>query len=322
MNCRKKYIIIAKEHSNERGEGDGFMGLFKKKEKVFQQDLSNSEEKQGTVFVIYLLMEQMCEMPDKQFMSEVMTKHLGESECFCYDKKMAGFAPSKYKVHFEKDNRDIPPQLMIMGCVKTEKPVMDEIAESQLWDCPNGAEILDKCKYRVVAVDMLAAGLNYKERAEMLVDYVEALVELYPSCKAVVFENSKKMFTREEILNCRIPKESRFIYYAVNVRFFNIQGTDDMIVDTLGMSTLFLPDLQYHFHDMDPNLVVNHAYNLLSYIFDNENPIKSDDHIDGIKDGQMSREVQWNVQYESSLIQPVREVIDVNMGEYASGIRE
>ena len=122
------------------------------------------------LLVIYLLMEQMCEMPDKQFMSEVMTKHLGESECFCYDKKMAGFAPSKYKVHFEKDNRDIPPQLMIMGYVKTEKPVMDEIAESQLWDCTDGAEILDKCKYRVFAADMLAAGLNYKERAEMLVE--------------------------------------------------------------------------------------------------------------------------------------------------------
>jgi len=27
------------------------------------------------------------------------------------------------------------------------------------------------------------------------------------------------------------------------------------------------------------------------------------------------------VQYESSLIQPVREVIDINMGEYASGNR-
>lgn len=39
-----------------------------------------------------------------------------------------------------------------------------------------------------------------------------------------------------------------------------------MIVDTLGMSTLFLPDLHYHFHGADPNHVVNHAYNVLSYI--------------------------------------------------------
>ncbi|WP_235900832.1 DUF4261 domain-containing protein [Inconstantimicrobium porci] len=35
------------------------------------------------------------------------------------------------------------------------------------------------------------------------------------------------------------------------------------------MSTLYLPDVQYHFHGVDPNWVVNHAYNLLSYIYDN-----------------------------------------------------
>ena len=42
--------------------------------------------------------------------------------------------------------------------------------------------------------------------------------------------------------------------FGVNVRFFNIEGTEDMLIDTVGMSTLFLPDLQYHFHGMDPQL--------------------------------------------------------------------
>ena len=45
------------------------------------------------------------------------------------------------------------------------------------------------------------------------------------------------------------------------VHFFTIQGGEDMLVDTLGMSLLFLPDLQYHFYGLDPNLMVNHAYN-------------------------------------------------------------
>ena len=45
-----------------------------------------------------------------------------------------------------------------------------------------------------------------------------------------------------------------------------------MLIDTLGMNTLFLPDLQYHFHDMDPNWVVNHAYNVASYILEHDNP--------------------------------------------------
>lgn len=273
------------------------------------------------VFIVHLLMDEMCEMPKKEYMHATMSKHLGEVDCFCHDDQVAGFAPKKYKVHFEKDNIDVPPQLMITNCTKIEKPIMDDISRSQLWNCQNGNEVLDACKYHVIATDLLAAGLDYKERAEMLVDYIDALVELYPTCRAVVFETSKKMFTREDIINCKMPKESRFIYYAVNVRFFNIQGTDDMIVDSLGMSTLFLPDLQYHFYGMDPNEVVKHAYNVLSYIYDNNNPIKNGDHIDGLVDGKMSQDVQWNVQYENSLIQPIREVIDINMREYAGGNR-
>ena len=297
------------------------MGLSEKEEKILQQDTSQLADHPGMIFIVHLLMDEMCEMPDKEHMHKIMNKHLGETDCFCHDEKVAGFAPKKYIANFENGKQQVHPQLMIMECLEIKNPIMDDIAQSQLWECPEGDEILEFCKYQVIATDMLAAGLDYKDRAEMLVDYVEALVELYPTCKAVVFETSKKMFTREAIINCNIPKSARFIYYAVNVRFFNIQGTNDKIVDSIGMGTLFLPDVQYHFHDVDPDAVVNHAYNFLTYIFDNENPVKSGDHIVGIFDGQMSQEIQWNVQYEDSLIQPIREVIDITMGEFAPGNR-
>lgn len=73
---------------------------------------------------------------------------------------------------------------------------------------------------------------------------------------------------------------------------------------------------------MDPNWVVNHAYNVLSYIYDNENPIDSQATIDGITDGNMDRTVQWKCQYENALIQPTRGVLDICMNEYAAGERE
>lgn len=288
---------------------------------TFKQDRSKLDNHPGMVFIIHLLMDKMCDMPDKDYMHKIMEKHLGETECFNYDETGAGFASKKYLVSDESGEKQIPPQLLITNCFEINKPVMDAIDESQLWNCRDGKEILNSCKYQVVATDMMAAGLSAKERADMLVHYIEALVEVFPECRAVVFENSKKMFTRDDIVNCNIPEESKFIHYAVNVRFFNIEGTNDKIVDTVGMSTLFLPDLQYHFHDVDPNEVVNHAYNVLSYILDEDNPIKNGDTIDGLLNGQMSQEVQWTVQYEDSLIQPVRTVIDINMGEYASGNR-
>ena len=48
-----------------------------------------------------------------------------------------------------------------------------------------------------------------------------------------------------------------------------------MLVDMLGMSLLFLPDIQYHFHGLDPNLIVNHAYNTASYLLINDNTKQS-----------------------------------------------
>ncbi len=294
------------------------MRLFKKDEKALQQDLSEVQ-KPGTVFMMSLLMEEMCPMPSRDKMDEVMRKHFGETECFSHDEKMSGYAIKKYSSQFK--DVAVPPQLIVMGCISTDDFKLDAITLSQMWDCPESEEILSKCKYQVCATDMLAAALDYKDRADMDMDFMEALMELFPECKAVFFQNSGKMFTRESIIDHTIPQDKRFTYFAVNVRFFNIQGTNDMMVDTLGMSALFMPDLQYHFHDIDPNEVVNHAYNMLSYIYDSDCPIKSGDTIDGIKDGVIDINVQWPCQYENALIQPAREVIDICMGEYASGDR-
>ena len=288
---------------------------------VFKQDLTDDSVRPGGLFFVELLMPGQCDMPSRDIMVEVFTKHLGPVDCFSYGAESAGFAPQNYKVHYEDNDADIPPTLMVTNCEKIDKPVLDDFERSQVWDCPNVDELLDECQYRVFATDMLASGLEPKERADMLVKYVDALLELYPSCKAVVFGPARKLLSRETIENHPDKEVTRFIYYAVNVRYFSIQGTDDMMVDTLGMSTLFYPDLQYHFHGMNPDEIVNHAYRVLYYIFEHDNPIDDGQTIAGLENGDLSPDIKWAVQYEDSLIQPVRTVIDINMGEYASGTR-
>ena len=288
---------------------------------VFKQDLTDTSDRPGGIFFVELLMAEHCDMPDREHMVEVLTKHLGTVDCFSYGVDSAGFAPQNYKVHYEDNDAEVPPTLMITKCEKIDKPVLDDFDRSQVWDCPNVDELLDECQYRVFATDMLASGLEPKERADMLVKYVDALLELYPSCKAVVFGPSRKFLSRESIENHPDKEVTRFMYYAVNVRYFSIQGTNDMMVDSVGMSTLFFPDLQYHFHGVDPNHVVFHAYNVLNYIFEHDNPIGDGETIAGLQNGEMNQDIQWKVQYEDSLIQPIREVLDINMGEYASGTR-
>ena len=288
---------------------------------VFKQDLTDDSVRPGGLFFVELLMPKQCDMPSRDTMVEVFTKHLGPVDCFSYGSESAGFAPQNYKVHYEDNDADISPTLMVTNCEKIDKPVLDDFERSQVCDCPNVDELLDECQYRVFATDMLASGLEPNERADMLVKYVDALLELYPSCKAVVFGPSRKFLSRETIENHPDKEVTRFIYYAVNVRYFSIQGTDDMMVDTLGMSTLFYPDVQYHFHGMNPDDIVHHAYSVLYYIFEYDNIIDDGQTIAGLENGDMNPDIKWKVQYEDSLIQPVRTVIDINMGEYASGTR-
>lgn len=301
------------------------MGLFnrfskqKKEEQILKQDLSQKEDN-NRVFIMHLLMKEKISMPSKENMVKHLRNHLGDIDCFSYSEKNAGFAVKKYQVEFQEGK--IPPQLLVLECLPTEGLKIDPLFRSQMWSCPESGRILDDCKFHVVCVDMMANLLPYRDRAEMNMDCLEALMEVYPQCEAVYFQTSGKMFTRKKIISHDIPREDRFIYFAVNARFFNIQGTNDHIVDTLGMSILGLPDLQYHFHDIDPNWVVNHAYNTAAYIYSGQKVIENGDCIDGIRNGIINMDIQWKCHHENSLIQPLRPVIDICMNEYASGSRK
>lgn len=287
----------------------------------FKQDLSQ-EETPGGVFIIKLLFKEPAGLPEKSRFEEVMTKHVGSIDCFWHDEKGAGAAATDYICHFE--DGDAPPQLMVTSSNKFDGSEYDAFERSQMWDCPeNRDRILEECKHQVIAVDMLAGALEAQERAKLDMDFAEALAELYPDCEAIVFGNSGKLFLADEVRHHNIPEKDRFIKFAVNVRFFNVQDSDDMVIDTIGMGTLYLPDIQYHFHGFDPNIIVNHAYCTASYILDNDNPIKAGDSIDAaMEDGSFSRSIQWTCNYENSLIQPSRPIIDICMGIYASGGRE
>ncbi len=286
----------------------------------FQQDLSK-EGRPGEVFVIRLLMKEPVELPERAQMEAVMSQHLSDVECFWHDEKGTGFAAKKYLAEFK--DASLPPQLMVTPCTSFDEESIDDFQKGQMWNCMAEREkILKECRYQVIANDMLAATLSAKDRAELDMDFLEALVELYPQCEAVYLHTSGKMFPAEQIRNHQISREERFIHFAVNARFFNIQNTNDMIVDTVGMSTLLLPDIQYHFHDIEPNWVVGHAYTVASYILKNEESLKDGDTIDGIVNGQFDSNIQWKCRCEDSLIQPLRPVFDIDMGEYASGNRE
>ncbi len=305
------------------------MGLFSNKKKSKPSEPQKPAERisgmdalvrPGGVFMMQLLMKERCQMPSVERMTEALAGHLGRVEAVGNADVSAGFAAWDYQAQFQ-DGR-VPVQLMISRCDEFQADKIDEMKRSQMWDCLDDRDrIFHECKYQVLAHDMLGGGLPSGVRANMLMDYLDALMELYPSCEAVYFLNSGKLILADEIRARELTGLKRFIRFAVNVRFFNVMGTEDSVVDTLGLSLLFIEDIQYHFHDMDPNWVVNHAYNMASYLLENDAPMKDGDTIDGIAAGQIVQDIQWKCHFENALIAPERAVLDVCMGEFAAGGR-
>lgn len=320
------------------------MGFFKKKktEQPQPQTQSQSEPKKedliekmdssvrpGGVFMVQLLMKERCEMPSKEQMAEVLGRHIGRVEAAepSDNQKLLNsmeglslFIATEHIGHFKESQA--PVQVSVMPCETFYPEKIDEMKRSQMWDCIKDRDrILSECKYCVFANDILGGALEPFERADFLMDYLEALVELFPTCEAVYSLNSGKLILADIIRNREAKGLDRYVRYMVNARFFNISGTNDHVVDTLGLSLLYIEDLQYHFHDMDPNWVVGHAYNMASYILNNRCPIKNGDTIDGITDGRLNQNIQWKCCFEDALIGPMRAVLDIYMNEYAAGQR-
>jgi len=287
---------------------------------VLQQDLSQDPLRPGGPFLIQMFMKQSCALPSKERVAEVTSAHLGEVEVYFYKEDNAGIAAKDFAT--ESEGKMVPSML---GMFSYEKPAdfsLDVLTTSQFWDNRGGESIIAECSHIVGASVMMCLIDDPKKKAALLTGYTLALMELFPDCEAVLFQSSGKLLTREQILE-RKDDPYLFIYIGVNARFFNIQDTEDMMVDTLGMSTLFLPDVQMHFHGADHNAVINHAYNIAIYLFENGDVIDDGETVDGLNvDMKLDRNVQWRCQHEDALIQPVRLVLDVNMGEYASGKRE
>lgn len=293
------------------------------------QDLTEKAEF-ANMLMIYMLFEKKPELLDVETVRKAAEVKFGGAEpmltpaveTVSAQQELMSFAINKYTAHFQ--DADLPPQVMLAQGLEFDSGEVGAMERSQLWDVRDGEELLDGCKYSCFISDFFGgAALDYKDRCDLLMDWLECVLPMFPTCKAVWVPTAGKLTSPESVLNVNIPKDQRFIHTCVNARFFNIEGTDgDMIVDTLGMYAVDLPDVQLHFNGLDPDDVVNYAYNICIYNYDAGAPIKSGETIDGLGgDGNISREVQWKCQYEDALIQPVRVALDIEAGDFAAGRR-
>jgi len=271
--------------------------------------------KEQPIFFMWLLFARRPDLPTAQRLQEALEKKVGPVKPLCTQGSRS-FAVSRYISSFQDGEE--PAQLLMLPPRPFDQEELSPQRRSQLWNISGGRGLLSRTRFVVTLGDMLSA-MDYSKRCELLMDYMETAVDLFPDCLGVLFPTADKIFTAQQVREHQVPREDRFVHFAVNVRLFHMEGGEDKVVDSLGMYAVGLPDVQYRFHTLDTDPMVNHAYQLASYLFEHHVPIRDGGTVYGLKDGELAQNIQWRCHYENALMPPRREVLDVRPGSYTAG---
>ena len=270
----------------------------------------------GGPFPIQLLFRNKVPQPDQRQALAVLTEHIGAVEAAGRDAGAVSFLAKDHVAQFQDESA--PVVLSFTSCVPFFGEMLDAFVRANMWDCPDRDVLLQECRWQVVAGDALAGGLPAMQRAELDMDWLLALLELFPSCGAVYFPSAGKLFRPEQICSAPFTGIQRFLHFGMNVRMFQMPDGDSVITDTLGLQVLNLPDLQYHYRGLPPGWVAAHAYTMASMLLQNGDDFEDGDTVDGMENGQLSDAVEWECRREVSILQPKRTVLDIAAGQYAA----
>ena len=226
------------------------------------------------------------------------------------------FSHTKHVVQYKDSS--VPGQTAILTTDQTPdvEPYLDRIQQS--WSCENAEDLIANSKCTRLITEMMCNGLPPAERITIFHAVLQAMVEISKP-HAIVFNHSCQIVDAPHYLeSCERDPIQRL--GSLNVRFFNISNssTGDMIMDSRGLEEIGLHDLQCHFRDLDPNDVSQIIFNTALYLFENGPVIESGQTVSGVESDS-----RWLCQFEESLLEPKRELLDLNPGApFAAGTRQ
>lgn len=184
----------------------------------------------------------------------------------------------------------------------------------QSWSCKNAEYLIGSGKHCILMTEMMADGLEPQVRLSLFNDMLQSAIEIAKP-QALIFHHSQQVIDPAKYLEC-CDLEPIMRPGAINVRFFNIADSDgEMLMDTCGMEEIGLHDFQCHFQHLNPDDVLRVLFNTAVYIAENGAVIESGQTVAGIDANS-----RWSCQFEESLIEPKRVLLDLNPGfECAAG---
>ena len=225
-------------------------------------------------------------------------------------------------------HRDAPIQLKdALICAQTRILGTDaavalqqlEPALQQTRDWPAVRDVVARAERQLLVTDLMTSSLPAPRRLEVFQRALAAVVNaMRPSAIAWTAANKLVDPVRfVDAMDSRDPVDR--LVLALNVRMFNVGNRPgETVMDTMGLASLGLPDLQVHSTGLEPNDIARHLFNSALYVLEKGDVIADGQTIDGIPRG-----AKWRCQHEASLVGPSRVVLDIDPGPpFAAGNRK
>ena len=182
------------------------------------------------------------------------------------DEGLNFFFPA-YRVPFKDDA--MPVQVAV---TVHDEPLEDPALEKALARTLDWGEVravADGHTAHVTLTDILAVQLDYRARLGLFQNVLQGLMELVMPA-AILWRPSMKVVDPMALLQALRPGDSRdALHGAVNVRRFkSAENPGRMLMDTLGLAAIGLPDLECAFDGLDPAKVQAVLMSLARYQYD------------------------------------------------------
>lgn len=211
-------------------------------------------------------------------------------------------------IHEYADGKMGPPLTVVLT---PDHSRQSDIDLSQSWRFPDAAAAVASATERRLVMQLMGVSHRPHDRVRSFhVALCAAIEQLNPA--AVWSPHTQQVVDPAEVLENHLA-------IVVNVRLFNINNDPGvMVMDTIGLHALRLPDLQCHFRDLDPSDIARVLYNAANYIFEQGDVIEDGNTIAGIAGNE-----RWRCRHEMALLGPERVVLDIDVGDpHAAGQRD
>lgn len=218
----------------------------------------------------------------------------------------AGALSVLHKGHIVKfaDGQGIAMTAIFTAKDRSISPQEFQTAVEQTWSWPrdDARARIDRSKARIVVMDLMSLGQPYQARLRLVYEVARA-VATTTQPEVAYWRPAGQMVAPESLTDDPLDA-------ALNVRLFNVEShPGDLVMDTLGLAALGVPDVQCHFRGLEPGRVAGLLRGIATYVFEKGDVIADGNTVQGLEVTD-----KWICRHEMALLPPRRVVVDISPG--------